>query len=136
AAFRARALRSFADIEALSFLMLLPPVARPPSRPRVTAAGFFFFPIPRKYPDLSTLRDTHHARSSERMILCAPTAASILTETISHNTHQEHEEDVCIMSSGTIHKRTWVHDGRTHTAYQFSIAVNGKQVRRQFATKR
>jgi hypothetical protein len=69
------------------------------------------------------------------MTLCALTAASILTETSSHNTHQEHEEDVCIMSSGTIHKRTWVHDGRTHTAYQFSIAVNGKQVRRQFPTK-
>jgi integrase len=69
------------------------------------------------------------------MTLFARIAASILTETISHSTHQEHEEDVCIMSSGTIHKRTWVHDGRTHTAYQFSIAVNGKQVRRQFATK-
>jgi len=39
------------------------------------------------------------------------------------------------MSSGTITKRTWVHKGRTHMAYQFSIAVNGKQVRRQFATK-
>src|SRR5262249_33594924 len=39
------------------------------------------------------------------------------------------------MSAGTIHKRKWVHDGRTQTAYQFSIAVNGKQVRRQFATK-
>src|SRR6266545_1672057 len=39
------------------------------------------------------------------------------------------------MSSGTITKRTWVHKGRTHTAYQFSITVNGKQTRRQFATK-
>lgn len=39
------------------------------------------------------------------------------------------------MSNGTIHKRTWLHNGRTHTAYQFSIAVNGKQIRRQFPTK-
>jgi hypothetical protein len=39
------------------------------------------------------------------------------------------------MATGEVTKRTWVHKGRSHSAYQYSIAVNGKQVRRQFPTK-
>jgi GH25 family lysozyme M1 (1,4-beta-N-acetylmuramidase) len=39
------------------------------------------------------------------------------------------------MATGEVTKRTWVHKGRSHSAYQFSIAVKGKQVRRQFPTK-
>ena len=39
------------------------------------------------------------------------------------------------MSRGEVYKRTWTYKGKVRTAYQFSIAVNGKQVRKQFATK-